>query len=189
MATITEILESVVITDTENEDKPLSRNIMKSFSLRKTIKHNKASLSTITFWQWKIAQHIYTIYRRGIACSADIDLDKVLVDKDFKLISTSIISKSYEINETSDACLVNVILNLHMSIFRLINSNYYTHDEFIQYNMLRTFGNYFYSAVVSDTEHNLSIPQLVKYSEMLHKVTTLGMFNEISEIIGKKDTK
>jgi hypothetical protein len=189
MATITEILESVCINDSENEDKPLSRNIMKSFSLRKTIKHNKASLSTITFWQWKIAEHIYMIYRRGIACSADIDLDKVLVDKDMKLISTSIISKSYEINESSDACLVNVILNLHMSIFRLVNSKYYTYDEFLLYNMLRTFGNYFYSAVVSDTDRNLTIPELVKYSEMLHKVTTLGMFKEITEIISKKNVK
>jgi hypothetical protein len=111
------------------------------------------------------------------------------VDKDMRLISTSIISKSYEINESSDACLINVILNLHMSMSRLVNSKYYTHDEYILHAILRTFSNYFYSAVVSDTDRNLTIPELVKYSEMLHKVTTLGMFKEVTDIINKKNAK
>lgn len=182
MANISTILESVVLTDNEDNVKPLSRNIMKSFSLRKTIRHNKASLSTITFWQWKIAEHIYMIYRRGIACSDTIDLDKVLVDKDMKLISTSIISKSYEISEASEACLIQVILNLHMSIFKLIDNKHYNGEEYMRYAMLRTFGNHFYAAIVSDTTRQLDILELIKYSEILHKATTLGMFNEITNI-------
>lgn len=188
MSTISSILESVVLDDNDNNIS-LSKNPMKSFSLTKVIRHGKAPISTITFWQWKIVEYVYMTYRRGIACSSDIDITKVLVDPEMRLIETSIISKSYEISEMSEAQLIQVMLNLHMSMYRLITLKHYGADKYMECAMLRTFGNYFYSSIVSDTTRKLNALELVRYSEMLHKVTVLGMFNEISDIMTHKDKK
>lgn len=187
MTTISHILESVVLDD--DEVKPLSRNIMKSFSLYKVIHHNKAPLSTITFWQWKIAEYIYMTYRRGIGCSDLIDINRVQVDKDMKLIESTIIDKVYDIDETSEARLIKVILELHMSIFRIVTLKHYGPDKYLPCALMRTFGNYFYSAVVCDTTRKLNLLEVVRYSEMLHKVTVLGLFDEIDGIITAKSSK
>lgn len=184
MATITNILEEVIIDD--EYAKPLTRDVFKTFSLSKVISKNKASLSDITYWQWKISEYIYMLYLKGIGCSTDIDLTKVMIDKDRRLVETSIVNAWWTIDERSDARIINAILNLHMSISKLINTKYYSTKEYNNFNMLRIFGNYFYAGAVSDMESKVAILQLIRYSEQMHRMTCLGLFNELNAAMNIK---
>ena len=116
MTDIAKILEEVILDDDEDEKKPLSRNVMKVFPISKIISKNKASLSDISYWHWKISEYIYVLYIKEIGCSGNIDLTKVMIDKDKDLIEMTIGNKFYNIDEDSEVKLINVILNLHMSM-------------------------------------------------------------------------
>lgn len=186
MADISEILEQVIIDDDKDDRKSLSRNIMKVFPLSKVISKNKASLLDITYWHWKISEHIYILYIKEVGCSGYIDLTKVMIGSDRQLVEITITNGFQRIDEDSEAKLINVILDLHMSMFRLVNDKHFSKDDYTKFNLLRTFGNYFYSAAVSDTTQRMGLDQLIKYSHHMYKVVCLGMFDEINQFIFEK---
>lgn len=183
MADISDLLEKVIVDSDPEDAKPLSRNLTKLFYLSKVISKNKALLIDITHWQWKISQYIYELYSEEVGCVTSIDISKILVDKDRKLVDIDNAIKLTNINEDSEAVMINTILNVHMSMLKLVNEKHFSKNEFTKFNILRIFSNYFYSAIVSDMNAKVTVAKVINYCRHMHTAVSLGLFDEISSAI------
>lgn len=183
MASISDLLEEVVIDNAPKDVKPLSKNLTKLFPLSKVISKNKALLIDITHWQWKIAQYTYELYNEEVGCVTSIDISKVLVDKDKKLVEIDNAIRLTNINEDSEAVIINTILNVHMSMLKLVNEKHFSKNEFTKFNILRIFSNYFYSAIVSDMNGKVTVAKVINYCRYMHTTVSLGLFDEINSAI------